>query len=399
MKKTTATCLSLTSALMSWLPQYSLGQETPSPVAGGDGGGVVELPQVVLEEIARCGSPFDAHLHLEAQWFPPDNAQPLLAEMTASGIDQGILMAIVRLSFFEYNTNWEAVKDDELTRMKTYLEMDGFVAVKLAPPHTRLAMNSTIICDILQEVSQSSKPIVAIHIGTTPFCGPFGDFILGQRGLCTPEFVDPFYLEDYISTYSNVTFVMMHGGQDFDDGTSGDVPFYNGELFDHSLDLMGKYENIVLEISAMLATEAPDDASYRNPLAFENLLKVVEAGMQERTIYGSDANQFPGGIISYLISTVNSLIAAKFSEEERCRILVDFPKEVYNIPEANVSTPSVAPVGTPSSSASTSTTMPSDHGLSTSAPTLHPTLTAGSITALPNPVSVVILALTLALQT
>ena len=202
-----------------------------------------------------------------------------------------------------------------------------------------------------------------------PFCGPFGDFELGQRGLCTPEYVDPYFLEDLISTYQNVTFVMMHGGQDFDDGSSGDVPFYNGTMFDHTLELMSRYGNTVLEISAMLAVNAPPNAGYRNPLAFENLAKAVEANMQSRTIYGSDANQFPGGVSSYLISTVESLIAAGLSEEERCAILVDLPKQVYGIPASTkMPTP---PMGTsaPSSAMTPSTSDPSVAPAPTTGPT------------------------------
>ncbi|KAL3925139.1 MAG: hypothetical protein SGILL_000611 [Bacillariaceae sp.] len=344
-------------------PGVGGGDGTPPPgvSGGGDGSGssmMVEYPQSVLDEIARCGSPFDAHLHLEGQWFSPFDAGPLLAEMTAAQIDQGVIMAVYGPSdplgidpnegvagFVEQSNgrlfglaslnttggDWEADKDFELDKLRTFLEREDFVGAKLAPPHTRLAMNSTVMLDIINTISQTSTPIAAIHIGTTPFCGPFGDFILGQRGLCTPEYVDPYFLEDLIAEYSNVTFVMMHGGQDFDDGASGDVPFYNGTFFDHTLELMSRYDNMVLEISAMLAANAPPAKGYRNPLAFENLVKAVEAGMMDRTIYGSDGNQFPGGISSYLTSTVESLIAVGLSKEERCAILVDLPKELLAV--------------------------------------------------------------------
>lgn len=168
--------------------------------------------------------------------------------------------------------------------------------------------------------------------------------------------------------YANVTFVIMHGGQDFDDGASGDVPYYGGELFDHTLELMSKCDNTVLEISAMLATNAPPEVSYRNPLAFENLLKVVSAGMQDRTLYGIDSNQFPGGLTAYLISTISSLIAAGFTEQERCSILVEFPKEVYSIPEMTNAIPSAAPEGTSTPIMSMST----DTDPQTAAPTASP---------------------------
>jgi predicted TIM-barrel fold metal-dependent hydrolase len=181
--------------------------------------------------------------------------------------------------------------------------------------------------------------------------------------------VDPYYLEDLISTYSNVTFVLMHGGQDFSDGTSEDVPFYNGTMFDHTLELMSQYDNTVLEISAMLASTAPPNEGYRNPLAFENLVKAVDAGMQDRMIYGSDANQFPGGISSYLMSTVESLIAAGLSDEERCAILVDLPKEVYKIPDTTPETAAPSSVDTPGSSDLTKAPSTTTTSGPTSAPT------------------------------
>jgi hypothetical protein len=197
--------------------------------------------------------------------------------------------------------------------------------------------------------------------------------------LCLPEYVDPYYLEDFIANYPDVTFVLMHGGQDFAEVDDTDIPYYNGTNFDHTIDLMERYDNIVLEISAMLAGTVEEDGTtvtYRNPLAYENLLKVVSAGMQGRSIYGSDANQFPGGIASYLYSTIVSLINAGLSEEERCAVLVTNPKEVYNIPDSSIPPGTTAPTtgtgGTPAPS-STGTAPPSPT-TTTIAPTMAPTV-------------------------
>jgi hypothetical protein len=191
--------VSISVVLLLLLPLSTLGQETMTPPPGVGGGGdgsdgVIEYPQSVVDEMARCGSPFDAHLHLEGQWFSPLDAAPLLAEMTAANIDQGVIMAVYGPSdplgidpnegvagFVEQSSgrlfglaslnttieDWESVKDEELNRLRTYLEMDGFVGAKLAPPHTRLAMNSAIMGDIIQTISETSKPIVGIHIGTS----------------------------------------------------------------------------------------------------------------------------------------------------------------------------------------------------------------------------------------
>ena len=181
-------------------PGVGGGGGTPPPGVGGGGGesggsiSPVQYPQSVLDEISRCGSPFDAHLHLEGQWFSPFDATALLAEMTAAQIDQGVIMAVYGPSdplgidpnegvagFVEQSegrlfglaslntthADWEAVKEAELARLRSFLDRDDFVGAKLAPPHTRLAMNSTIMADIVQTVSESNTPIVAVHIGTS----------------------------------------------------------------------------------------------------------------------------------------------------------------------------------------------------------------------------------------
>ena len=105
----------------------------------------------------------DAHLHL-AQWFSVA-AAPLLEEMEASGIAQGVIMAVygptnpfgtdpnqdvaslVRQSngtlwgLASVNTtgnNWNDTRVQQLNQLTTFLGTQGFVGTKLAPPHTRV---------------------------------------------------------------------------------------------------------------------------------------------------------------------------------------------------------------------------------------------------------------------
>jgi Amidohydrolase len=189
--------------------------------------------------------------------------------------------------------------------------------------------------------------------------------------LCTPEFVDPLYLEDYIAAYPEVTFILMHGGQDFADSPV----FYNGTNFDHTIELMEEYDNVYLEISAMLAREPPPDFdTFRNPLAYENMLKVVDAGLQNRTSYGSDANQFPGGMLNYIHSTVVTLTEAGYTEDERCHTLVTLPKMIYGVSEEGLP-PVAGPTPTTPPSATSGPTPPSDSpggGVTTDGPTETP---------------------------
>jgi len=162
---------------------------------------------LVDAERERCGEIIDMHLH-------PSNyttVDPLIAQMDQAGISRGILYSVYAsnssnspfplpdantqvedmieesngrmygLASLDTSGDWNATHDGELQRLLEYMEKPGFVGAKLAPPHTCLELNGTILSDIIQAVSTSSKPVVGIHTGTTPFCGPFGEAILGYR--------------------------------------------------------------------------------------------------------------------------------------------------------------------------------------------------------------------------
>lgn len=159
--------------------------------------------ELVDAERERCGEIIDMHLH-------PSNyttVDPLIAQMDAAGISRGILYAVYAsnntilpdantqvdgmlqesngrmygLASLDTSGDWGESRDAEIQRLLEYLNKPEFVGTKLAPPHTCLELNGTILPDIVQAVSISSKPIVAIHTGTTPFCGIFGEIILGYQ--------------------------------------------------------------------------------------------------------------------------------------------------------------------------------------------------------------------------
>jgi hypothetical protein len=158
---------------------------------------------LVDAERERCGEIIDMHLH-------PSNytsVDPLLVQMDEAGVSQGIVYSVYAsnntmlpdantqvqtmieesngrmygLASLDTSGDWNATRANELSSLLQYMEMDGFVGAKLAPPHTCLELNGTILPEVLQAVSNSAKPIVAIHTGTTPFCGIFGEIILGYR--------------------------------------------------------------------------------------------------------------------------------------------------------------------------------------------------------------------------
>lgn len=158
---------------------------------------------LVDAEREKCGEIVDMHLH-------PSNyttVDPLLLQMDQAGVSKGIVYSVYAsnntflpdantqvqtmieesmgrmhgLASLDTSGDWNATRDIELSRLLEYMEMEGFVGAKLAPPHTCLELNGTILPEIIQAVSTSTKPVVAIHTGTTPFCGIFGEIILGYR--------------------------------------------------------------------------------------------------------------------------------------------------------------------------------------------------------------------------
>lgn len=148
----------------------------------------------------------DMHLHL-APWL--SDAGELLAELDTSGVDRGVLYAVYGPVAFpvqrdpnehvseialesggriyglaSLNTThpqWDedggTVRDAELDRLVTYMSRPEFVGAKLAPPHTCLQLDGGRMEDVVRTVAESPtvrRRVVAVHVGTTPFCGPIG---------------------------------------------------------------------------------------------------------------------------------------------------------------------------------------------------------------------------------
>jgi predicted TIM-barrel fold metal-dependent hydrolase len=162
-----------------------------------------ENQTLVYKEQKRCGEIIDMHLH-------PSNystVDPILNDLDMAGVSRGIVYAVYAsnntflpdanmqvsqlmnasggrlygLASLDTSGDWEATGKDELARLSQALQESGFLGLKLAPPHTCLELNGTIIREVIQTVSESAKPVVGIHTGTTPFCGEFGVLVLGYK--------------------------------------------------------------------------------------------------------------------------------------------------------------------------------------------------------------------------
>ena len=99
-------------------------------------------------------------------------------------------------------------------------------------------------------------------------------------GCCGREYVDPRYLEILIAQHSDTIFVLLHAGHDFLEEDS--EYYYDNKMVDYSIQVASAYPNVYLEISAFL----------KQPRASETMQKIVNGGLMDRVIYGSDVNHF-----------------------------------------------------------------------------------------------------------
>jgi len=321
-------------------------------VAGNDSEPFV-LDDIIITEHQRCGEIIDMHLHLSFWYTTVDE---LLEEMDTTLIDYGVLYAVYpRLSFpglrdandvvsemalnsdgriagfASLNTthlDWKnATRDQELDRLSRYLDRPEFVGAKLAPPHTCLPLQGERIEDVVATVAASSTPLLAIHVGTTPFCGPLG-LDIGLVACCSREYVSPALLTDLVARYPGVTFILLHAGHDF--LPVGDPYFYNGTMVDEAIQLAQEYDNVYLEISAMHAENEPtkeDDFKY--PGGDDAIQKIVEAGLAKKIIWGSDANHSKGTLGPATKECFEGMVQAGMTDDERCMAIRGFSQELF----------------------------------------------------------------------
>ena len=189
-------------------------------------------------EIERCqGTIIDPHLHT-APWF--DNGETLSNALAEAKIGIGLLYnpypnIPLPYDINEYVTsiaessqghvyalaslnttheNWDMFRDSERKRLATFLKHDLVLGTKLAPPHTCLKLQGQKMDDIVEVVSEAKKKVLAIHIGTTPFCGPLGKQF-NITTCCDRDYVDPRLLVPYIERFPEITFVLLHSGHEF----------------------------------------------------------------------------------------------------------------------------------------------------------------------------------------
>ena len=317
--------------------------------------------RLLARELARCGEIIDPHLHI-APWF--NTAAPLVAELASANISIGLLynpypkMALP----FDLNTYihgiaeqsgghiyalaslntthdvWEDHREVELERLATFLTKDHVLGTKLAPPHTCLSLTGKPLDDIVDTVHRSDRAkVIAIHIGTTPFCGPLGE----QFNLvmcCQRDYVDPDLLVPKFKAYPDITFILLHAGHEF---LPPESPYYyNFEFVNKSIALAATYPNVWSSLSAMFAQNEDAEKTMKYPGGLDNTIQFKQANVTHKLLWGSDASYYPGQIRPVLIQSIKAMIQAKMTPDERCWTLSGAARHVFAIPNATTPTTS-----------------------------------------------------------
>ena len=306
-------------------------------------------------ELLRCGGEIiDPHLHI-APWF--DAAAPLVAELASANISIGLLYnPYPKMSLpFDMNTYthaiaaqshghiyslaslntthdvWDDHREDEMDRLATFLTKREVLGVKLAPPHTCLPLQSPAVDDALETVHKATRAkVVAIHIGTTPFCGPLGEQF-GIKTCCGRDYVDPELLVPKFKAYPDITFVLLHAGHEF---LPPDSPFYyNFEFVDKSIALAAEFPNVWISLSAMFAQNP--DKSFKYPGGLANAKKFKQTNVTHKLLWGSDASYVQGQIRDVLLESIKAMVRAGFTPAERCWALNGAARKVFAIPLSN----------------------------------------------------------------
>jgi hypothetical protein len=316
---------------------------------------------LLAKELLACGGEIiDPHLHV-APWF--DDADTLIDELKASNVTIGLLYnpyPNIPLPF-DLNTytasiaassegkiyalaslntthaNWQEHRDYEINRLGTFLEKDEVLGAKLAPANTALPLTGQIMDDVIETLAKSSKSVLAIHMGTTAFCGPIGEQF-GIKCNCTEDFVNPSLLIPKIEEYPDIQFILLHSGHEF---LPPDSPYYYDFKFSDKCIAMAKtYPNVFLSLSAVFAQEP--DGTLKYPGGQELVKKMKESEVTRKVFWASDASYKQGQIRPVLTTALRAMIEAGWTQEERIWAMNGCARHVFKIPVAEAANSSAS---------------------------------------------------------
>jgi len=221
--------------------------------------------------------------------------------LEALAADPSRLMGMASLS----TDDWTHQAQAQLQALDAALAEPGMVGIKLAGAHQHFRLDDPAYFDIYDVAVAHGVPVYH-HTGPSPFPGTRTE----------PPYTDPAYLESAVAAYPQIAFVLGHVGYDFLDR-------HLDQGFDAALDLASRYDNVFLEPSALGSRHGDPDGT----ILSEVFLRVREAGLADRVIYGSDGPQSPGFVADYLSRTLAAMEG--WSDDEIAAALGGTFSQVY----------------------------------------------------------------------
>ena len=188
---------------------------------------------------------------------------------------------------------WSSDEENQLAQLQASLEHPRVIGIKLAHAHQHIELDDDRFYSIYALAAELDAPVY-LHTGPSPFPGTYSE----------PEYTDPSYLEEAIENFPDTVFILGHLGYDF-------IGKNEGKLED-CIDLAKRFPNVYLEASA-LGSSGADPTGENYPHA---LRRILEEGLVERLLYGSDGPQYPGFVNNYLERTLFAMEKVGYSHEE-----------------------------------------------------------------------------------
>ena len=189
--------------------------------------------------------------------------------------------------------HWTSDEEAQLRQLETSLQHPRVIGIKLAHAHQHIELDDERFYSVYALAAQLEAPVY-LHTGPSPFPGTYSE----------PEYTDPSYLEEAIETFPETVFILGHLGYDF-------IGKNEGQLED-CIELAKRFPNVYLEASA-LGSSGADPSGENYPHA---LRRILEEGLVERLLYGSDGPQYPGFVNNYLERTLIAMEKAGYSHED-----------------------------------------------------------------------------------
>ncbi|MCA9717974.1 MAG: amidohydrolase [Myxococcales bacterium] len=286
------------------------------------------------QEFLASRFPFPFNLNPEQTASGILSAEGVVAELDAAGISRGVLLAVYAPRSVGVATNedmveqvavapdrlwglaslrvddWSAGGEAQLAQLDEMVQAPGVVGVKLAHTHMHFRMDDPRYFGIYEVAGLRQKPVY-LHTGPSPFPGTNAE----------PPYTDPAFLEAAIAAYPETIFILGHVGYDFINKQLG--------YFETCVTLAQKYPNVYLEPSA-LGSEGSDPTGEHLP---HIMGRIREAGLVERTIYGSDGPQSPGFVGDYLARTTAAMESTGYTVEEARAVLSGNFARVFQVEE------------------------------------------------------------------